>query len=119
MLDRRQDRVEEIKLGNVTRQQVAGRQSRIGVFGCGARHGDGTLRKRIDRVVAAVVRRDHGLPASDQDAQAEVVALRPLALLYGAAAHLDGESDRAHRHGIGGIRTRPARRLHEANDKLR
>ena len=100
-LDRGHVGIEQIQLGEFVREQRRVGQSGVRIVGRGARHGDGTLRQRIEAAALQVVGRDHRLLAADEDAQADVVAFGALRFLDGAVAHFDRERDRAQGHGIG------------------
>ena len=110
--DRRQIRIEKIEIGNVARQQRRIGEPGETVLGSDPRHGDRALRELVD-VVLDVVGRHHRLPLSDQDPQADIVALRPLGGFHLAVAHLDRHRHRADRDRIGRIGTGAARRRHQ------
>ncbi len=88
------------------------------VVGRGARHRDGAFGQSVQAIALQIIGRDDGLLASDDDAQAEVVAFRALGFFDGAVAHLDGQRDRTNRERIGLIGAGAARGIHEAFGEL-
>ncbi len=78
-----------------------------------ASHGHGAFGHCCQRGGADVRGRDIGLPLPDHHAQAEVDPFGAFGLFQHTAAHVDGHGGALHRHGVGGIRPRAARRIQQ------
>jgi hypothetical protein len=108
-VDARHIRVDEVEIGHGPREQFRVGEPCEWVLGGGARHGDCALGQRFEPVALDVVRRNHRLPAADQDAQADVVAFGALRFFDGVIAYINRERYRAHGKCVGLISARAPR----------
>ena len=113
----RQCRIDQVEIGALVRQQRGVGETGIFVFRRDARHRNRALGKRIGAIALEVVGGDDGLLATDQHAQADIVALGALGLLDIALAHLDRQRHRTHRDRVGGVRAGLARGIDQAFGK--
>ncbi len=93
--------IEHIEIGEFMRQQRWIGEADILIVGRDPRHRHRALRELRHAVAADVVGRDHRLAASDQHAQADVVAFRPFGFLDAPVAHFDALRYAAHRDRVG------------------
>ena len=84
------------------------------IVGRDLRHRDRALGKRLRIGAADIVGRHHRLLASDEDAQADIVAFGALGFLQRAVADFDADRDRAHGDRVGGVGAGLARGLHQS-----
>jgi hypothetical protein len=111
--DRRQFRIKQIELRKVACQERRFGEPGEAILGRDPRHGDRALRQLID-IVLDVVGRHHRLAFSDQDPQADIVALGALGALHLAVAHLDRGRHGTDRDRIGRVGAGAPRRRHQA-----
>jgi hypothetical protein len=93
-IEHRRAAVEQAGLGGEAGPFVLGRL---------ARHRDGALDERGERVAAQIGSGDTGRAAADEDAQAKLLALRTLDILEFAHAHRNRLRTVGGEHGIGGV----------------
>ena len=95
--------IEHVEIGPVAGDLVGLGEPAERVLGHGARHRQGALDQLGERLRRAVARRHDRLPPADEDAQAEVLALRALELLDLAEAPGMRQRDALEQHRVGGI----------------
>ncbi len=100
---RRQVAVDQIEVGELSRQQALVGEPGIFVFRRDARHRHRALGQSLAAVAGQVVGGDHRLAAADQHAQAEIVAFGAFRFFNRAVAHFDRQRHAAHHDGVGGI----------------
>ena len=105
--------VDQIEIGKFARQPLRIREPGVAILRRHIGHRNRALGQRCNAIACDVIGGHHRLPAADQHAQADVVALRAFRFLDGAVAHLDRLRHRAHRHRIGRIGAGGARGLQQ------
>ena len=117
-LGRRLLGVDHVELGPGPHDLPGLGQAAIGIFRHRLGHRDGALDQRRDRAAGAVVGRDDRLALADQDAQAEIVALRALEFLDLAQPLGVRQRDAFEQHGVGVVGAGAARLGDELAEKV-